>query len=122
MLLNNFYRQIVVGDFREKSKKKHSEMLNTAGREIRTLQYRLDKIFAKGRGSHIMITPGVPINIDVEPDNVINAIVQVPPSSDSEKAFKFLLTPIGGGQAPRLDIKVFMSLYFKEPEEYRCDK
>jgi hypothetical protein len=53
---------------------------------------------------------------------VINAIVQVLPSSDSEKGFKFLLTPIGGGEAPRVDIKVFMSLYFKEPEEYRCDK
>jgi len=111
-----------VGDFKEKSKKKHSEMLNTAGKEIRTLQYRLDKIFAKGRGSHIIITTGVPINIDVEPDNVINAIVQVLPSTDSEKGFKFVLTPIGGGEAPRVDIKVFMSLYFKEPEEYRCDK
>ena len=67
----------------------HSELLNSARKEIRTLQNRLDKIFAKGRGQHLFITPGKPIDIDVEPDNVVNAII---PISDIEKIFIFQLT------------------------------
>jgi hypothetical protein len=79
----------------------------------------LDKIFAKGRGSHLILTPGIPLDIDVEPENVVNAIL---PLSEGEKSYIFNISPISGYDPERPDLKVYMSLYFKEPEEYRCDK
>ena len=66
-----------------------------------------------------MIIPGTPINIDVEPDNVVSGVIQL---GECDKSYIFNLTPIGVGDISRVDLKVYMSLYFKEPEEYRCDK
>jgi hypothetical protein len=67
-----------------------------------------------------MIIPGVPIDIDVESENVVNGIIQL---NEAEKIYCFNLTPIAvRGEAPRIDLKVYMSMYYKDPDEYRSDK
>lgn len=99
----------------EVKREQTTELLNNTGKAIRTLQTKLEKLFTKGSQIQKKIVPGDIVTMDVEPDQTLSAYVVL---QESLSSLLFTLTPIGLSGNVNPDIKVWMSLSSKEPNEF----
>jgi hypothetical protein len=98
--------------------KNSEEIIKKTSRDIKIMQYQLERIFQQGVSGYVRLNAGQKFDIEVEADQPVMAYIQLDPGLSP---VFFSITPNLHPKA-KLDLRVYMSMKQKDPSDRNHDK